>query len=152
MATWQGDSGSLLCMLITPLISQMRLWHQSAMQPSLNHPRTVGGARGGSPGSAVGVDPEPSPLPWVHRTLLPLLHGPHMQHGTAHLILFHDTDLLKPPISWAEEGSGWPGRSRLASQEGWSPLCLRKCHPGLSLPSSLALSPPVHHLKTELQK
>lgn len=76
-----------------------------------------------------GVEPELGPLPWVqgafHCPGFPEV--PHTPDGTPHLILFCDTDLQKPPTSWAEEGSRAQKKGGPASQEDWGPLCWGHC-------------------------
>lgn len=58
---------------------------------------------------------------------------------TSHLILFHDTDLLKTSFPGEGKAVGGLVGAGLASQEDRVLLCVGKLWPGLSLPSSSTL-------------
>lgn len=60
---------------------------------------------------------------------------------TSHLILFHDTDLLKTSFPGEGKAVGGLVGAGLASQEDRVLLCSGKRWPGLGLPSSPTLFP-----------
>lgn len=72
------------------------------------------------PAQLRGVQPEPGPLSWVQGApcCLGLPIVPHTPDSHSHLILFHDTDLLKVPgflgrgrqwVAWQKGGLAFPG-------------------------------------------